>query len=149
MKTFVTHPIHTVFIFRHVILKLEKHFHLTNKTTGEAKDIVKKRPLTNQGFDLAWSSLCTRFENRRVLVNGQLKLVFSLPTISSESGQSIKQLQRDVNSCISTLKLYDIDVESWDPIFVFLSSKCLPDNTRHLWEQGLVDKTSIPTNYSN
>ncbi|XP_065365574.1 uncharacterized protein LOC135958605 [Calliphora vicina] len=123
---------------------VEKLFFLMQKTTGEAKEIVRKSPLTNQGFDLAWKNLCLRYENRRVLVNGQLKILFNLKPIHSESGTALKQLQRDINSCISILKLYNIDVASWDPIFVFICTNKLPENTLTLWEQQLSDKTEIP-----
>ncbi|XP_037826677.1 uncharacterized protein LOC119614634 [Lucilia sericata] len=123
---------------------VEKLFFLTRKTTGEAREIVQKSPLTNQGFDLAWNNLCLRYENRRILVNGQLKILFNLKASHSESGNSLKQLQRDINSCISILKLYNIDVGSWDPIFVFICTSKLPENTLTLWEQQLKDKTSIP-----
>ncbi|XP_046811894.1 uncharacterized protein LOC111689220, partial [Lucilia cuprina] len=111
---------------------------------GEAREIVQKSPLTHQGFDIAWRNLCSRFENRRVLVNGQLKILFSLQTLNSESGKAIKNLQREINSCITILSLYQIDVSSWDPIFVFICTSKLPENTLTLWEQELKDKTSIP-----
>ncbi|XP_073811758.1 uncharacterized protein [Musca autumnalis] len=123
---------------------VEKLFHLVQKTKGEAKEIVQKSPLTNSGFSQAWSNLSDRYENKRVLVNGQLKVLFNLPTVHSESSQGLKRLQRDINSCISVLKTYDIDVKSWDPIFVFLCSNRLPDSTLTLWEQTLSDKSSIP-----
>ncbi|XP_059222740.1 uncharacterized protein LOC131996801 [Stomoxys calcitrans] len=123
---------------------VEKLFHLNQRTQGEPHDIVSKFPLTNENFELAWSNLSSRYENKRVLVNIQLKSLFNLPHITTESGDSIKKLQRDMNSCISLLKLYDIDVESWGPIFVFICSNRLPDTTLTLWEQSLPDKTGIP-----
>lgn len=42
------------------------------------------------------------------------------------------------------LRIYDIDVDSWDPIFVFLCSNRLPDSTLTMWEHTLSDKTYIP-----
>ncbi|XP_065356165.1 uncharacterized protein LOC135950558 [Calliphora vicina] len=133
-----------MFIQNSTLSPVEKLFHLNQKTSGEAREIVKKSPLTNQGFDLAWSNLTQRFENRRVQVNSQLRILFNLPNLESESAKSIQYLQRDINSCISILRLHRIDVDSWDPIFVFLCTNKLPDSTLTLWEQGLVDKTSIP-----
>ncbi|XP_075163319.1 uncharacterized protein LOC142235952 [Haematobia irritans] len=123
---------------------VEKLFHLTQKTKGEAHEIVSKSPLTDDGFGTAWSNLCARYENKRVLVNEQLKTLFNLSAICSESASSIKGLQRDINACISTLRVHKIDIESWNPIFVFLCSNCLPDSTLTLWEQTLNDKTCIP-----
>ncbi|XP_061389909.1 uncharacterized protein LOC133325099 [Musca vetustissima] len=123
---------------------VEKLFHLSQKTKGEAHEIVAKSPLTNDGFQNAWSNLCARYENKRVLVNEQLKILFSLPSIPTENAASLKRIQRDINGCISTLNLYSIDVNSWNPIFIFLCSNCLPDSTLTLWEQTLTDKAIIP-----
>ncbi|XP_059217544.1 uncharacterized protein LOC131994722 [Stomoxys calcitrans] len=123
---------------------IEKLSHLRQKTKGEAHEIVSKSPLTNDGFSSAWKNLCARFENRRILINGQLKSLFNLQTIHSETANSLKNLQREINSCISTLKLYKVDIDSWNPIFVFLCSNCLPESTLTLWEQTLGDKTTIP-----
>lgn len=123
---------------------VEKLFHLLQKTKGEAHDIVAKSPLTNEGFCSAWANLCSRFENRRILVNEQLKSLFNLPSISVESASSIKVLQRDINSCISALGLYEINVESWDPVFVFICSNRLPETTLTMWEQSLHNKAVIP-----
>ncbi|XP_075158044.1 uncharacterized protein LOC142231314 [Haematobia irritans] len=55
-----------------------------------------------------------------------------------------KRLPKRINSCISLLELYEIDVGGWDPIFVFVCSNCLPNSTLTLWEQTLPDKTVIP-----
>ncbi|XP_073817221.1 uncharacterized protein [Musca autumnalis] len=123
---------------------VEKLFHLSQRTTGEPHEIVSKVPLTNENFEVAWKNLCSRYENKRVLVNIQLKSLFNLPTIVTENGDSIKTLQRDINNCISLLKLYDIDVESWGPIFVFICCNRLPDSTLTLWEHTLSDKSEIP-----
>ncbi|XP_036340319.1 uncharacterized protein LOC118749623 [Rhagoletis pomonella] len=123
---------------------VEKLFHLLRKTSGEAKEIVSKSPLTNQGFDLAWANLKATFENKRVLVNRQLKLLFALPVIRTESASALKNIQSNINGCLAALAMYDIDVSNWDPIIVFLCSNRLPETTLSLWEQTLVDKAAIP-----
>ncbi|XP_075158181.1 uncharacterized protein LOC142231459 [Haematobia irritans] len=123
---------------------VEKLFHLSQRTKGEANDIVGRFALTGENFSLAWKSLCSRYENKRVLINHQLKSLFNLSTIHTESSQSLKTLQRDMNACIAMIKLYEIDVESWDPIFIFICCNCLPNITLTLWEQTLEDKSVIP-----
>ncbi|XP_075150510.1 uncharacterized protein LOC142224614 [Haematobia irritans] len=123
---------------------VEKLFHLNQSTQGEANEIVKKVPLTNENFKVAWENLCSRYENRRVLINIQLKTLLNLSPITNESGSSIKKLQRDLNACISLLRLYDVDINSWDPIFVYICCNCLPESTLTIWEQSLSDKTVVP-----
>ncbi|XP_075151218.1 uncharacterized protein LOC142225329 [Haematobia irritans] len=132
-----------IYIRNSSLSKVQKLFHLRKKTEGEAHDIVKKCPLTNSGFDIAWSNLKDRFENKRMLVHSQLRLLFNLTTVSAESSDDIKCLQRDINSCISSLKMYDIDVSSWDAIFVYVCSTKLPRTTLSLWEQSIKNKKDL------
>ena len=98
--------------------KAEKLFHLNVKTSGDAKEIVT--PLTIDGFDVAWTALCHRFENRRMLGNGQLRSLFNLPVIAAESGDSIKKLQSSVNNAISALRMHNVDISNWVCILIYL-----------------------------
>ncbi|XP_060665633.1 uncharacterized protein LOC132797900 [Drosophila nasuta] len=111
---------------------VEKLFHLNSKTADEANEIVAKFPLTNDGFASAWSALCERFENKRLLITSQLKILFNLSTVSQESGAAIKELHGTIQRPFA------------DCILVFLCSSKLPKLTLSLWEQSLVDKTKIP-----
>lgn len=102
------------------------------------------RFLRNQGFERAWSNLKDRYENKRILVNSQLKVLFNMLTVKSEKADGIKRLQRDINNCISAFHLHEIDISNWDPILVYLCSTKLPELTLSLWEQTVSNKTEIP-----
>ncbi|XP_070141568.1 uncharacterized protein [Drosophila kikkawai] len=123
---------------------VEKLFHLNAKTSGEAHAIVAKSPLTNDGFQSAWSALQDRFENKRLLVNSQLKILFSLPTLGSESGTALKDLQSTIQGCLIALEHSQISTENWDCLLIFLISSKLPKVTLSLWEQSLTNKSAIP-----
>ncbi|XP_055842517.1 uncharacterized protein LOC129909461 [Episyrphus balteatus] len=124
---------------------VQKLYHLRSKTRGEASNIVCKFPLTAGSFDLAWEALKDRFENRRILVNTQLKTLFNMPYIAQESSVGIKNIQRDINDCLSALKVNKIDTSNWDSILVYLCSSRLPDVTLSLWEQSIENPRKIPT----
>ena len=49
-----------IYIQNSKLSNVEKLFHLTQKTTGEARDIISHVPLTNDGFGLAWKHLTDR-----------------------------------------------------------------------------------------
>ncbi|XP_070144622.1 uncharacterized protein [Drosophila kikkawai] len=123
---------------------VEKLFHLNAKTSGEAHAIVAKSPLTNDGFQSAWSALQDRFENKRLLVNSQLKILFSRPTLGSESGTALKDLQSTIQGCLIALEHSQISTENWDCLLIFLISSKLPKVTLSLWEQSLTNKSAIP-----
>ncbi|XP_044249352.2 uncharacterized protein [Drosophila takahashii] len=124
---------------------VEKLFHLNAKTSGEAKAIVAKSPLTNDGFASAWEALRDRFENKRLLVNSQLKLLFNLSSVNAETGHSIKELQSTIQGCLTALAHSKISTENWDCLLVYLCASKLPRLTLSLCEQSLTSKSDVPT----
>ncbi|XP_073821300.1 uncharacterized protein [Musca autumnalis] len=123
---------------------VEKLYHLFQKTSGEAKEIIRHIPLTSEGLAIAWDNLRSQYDNKRILVNSQLRILFNLAQCGQETASGLKKLQRDVTNCISVLELYKIDVKSWDPIFVYQCSSKMPKLTLSLWEQSLTNKTEMP-----
>ncbi|XP_033239159.1 uncharacterized protein [Drosophila pseudoobscura] len=126
---------------------VEKLFHLNKKTSGEAHDIVAQAPLTNEGFASAWSALRERFQNKRLILKAQLKILFSLPQIRTESAAALKELQRAVHKCLTTLNNSEVSTDSIfaDGVLVYLISAKLPKTTLELWEQSVTNKSEIPT----
>ncbi|XP_070142322.1 uncharacterized protein [Drosophila kikkawai] len=124
---------------------MEKLFHLLSKTSGDAHAIVSKAPLTNEGFISAWQSLTDRFENRRLLVNSQLKILFNIQAVPQESGSALKDLQGTVQSCLTALEMSSIQIEAWDCLLVYMVSLKLPKITLSMWEQSIHNKAEIPT----
>ncbi|XP_017493562.1 PREDICTED: uncharacterized protein LOC108381656 [Rhagoletis zephyria] len=52
------------------ISNVEKLFHLNQKTQGEAREVIRNAPYTNDGFILAWKNLIDQYENKRMQKNG-------------------------------------------------------------------------------
>ncbi|XP_075154865.1 uncharacterized protein LOC142228347 [Haematobia irritans] len=121
----------------------QKLYHLRNKTQGSAGAIVRRYTLCDENFDLAWKALKIRYENKRVLVDNQLKL-FNIPAAEEETSESVQRIQSTVNDCLSTLKTLDVKIEHGYPIFIYLISTKLPDRTLSLWEQSLKSHNDLP-----
>ncbi|XP_075163297.1 uncharacterized protein LOC142235931 [Haematobia irritans] len=132
-----------VYINNSRLSDIEKLCHLLKKTSGEARDVVSKFPLTHRSFALAWKALKGTYDNTRLLVNHQLKLLFDLPVLESETSSGLKKLQRGISTCISTMSIYDVATDDWDPILVFLCLQRLPKCTVTLWEQSIKDKSAL------
>ncbi|XP_036319448.1 uncharacterized protein LOC118755451 [Rhagoletis pomonella] len=47
-----------IYILNKRLTPIQKLYYLSQKTQGEAKEIVKKCDLTNDGFNIAWKNLC-------------------------------------------------------------------------------------------
>ncbi|XP_037818450.1 uncharacterized protein LOC119608194 [Lucilia sericata] len=119
--------------------------HLIKKTQGEARDLLKTCPITNDGFEMAWQNLVNRYENKRILINAQLKTLFNISPISKETSNNIRSIQRTINDCVTNLSLLQIDTDNWDIIFIYICSTCLPEVTLSLWEQSLPNSKDLPT----
>ncbi|XP_075156248.1 uncharacterized protein LOC142229564 [Haematobia irritans] len=123
---------------------VEKLYHLFQKTSGEARDINKNIPLTAERFDIAWGNLKTQYENKRILINSQLRTLFNLTQCTHENSCSLKNLQREIKNCMSVLKEFNIDISSWDSIFVYQCCSKLPRLTLSLWEQSIAKNNEVP-----
>ncbi|XP_036346960.1 uncharacterized protein LOC118756296, partial [Rhagoletis pomonella] len=126
------------------LTQAQKLYHLRNKTRGKAGSIVKHYTLCDENFPLAWEALRARFENKRILIDKQLKTLFNLPSANSENSEAIQRIQNTINDCLSCLKSQGVSVSDWDPILIYLCSTKLPDETLSLWEQSLKSRKELP-----
>ncbi|XP_075163100.1 uncharacterized protein LOC142235726 [Haematobia irritans] len=105
----------------------QKLYHLRNKTRGPAGAIVKRYTLCNEDFSLAWDALKSRYENKRVLVDNQLKILFNIPVASVENSESIQRIQSTVNDCLCTLRTLDVEshreLPTWNQLDEFLINR--------------------------
>ncbi|XP_059217646.1 uncharacterized protein LOC131994782 [Stomoxys calcitrans] len=62
-----------------------------------------------------------------------------------ENSESIQKIQSTTNDCLCTLKTLGVNIESWDPLLIYLVSTKLPDETLALWEQSLKSHRELPT----
>ncbi|XP_059225279.1 uncharacterized protein LOC131997762 [Stomoxys calcitrans] len=123
----------------------QRLFHLRAKTRGEANQIVKGFSLTNSNYELAWKALKERYENKRILINHQLRKIFDLEIVSSEKSKSLRSLQFTINNCLAILRSYNVSTISWDPILVFWVSTKLPQETLSAWESSIQNHKEMPS----
>ncbi|XP_036327416.1 uncharacterized protein LOC118740025 [Rhagoletis pomonella] len=133
-----------VYINHPKLTKAQKLYHLRYKTQGKAAQIVKQFPLSDDNFELAWEALKARYENKRVLVDNQIRILMNLKPIPIENSEDIQRLQSSVNNCLQILGTQQVSTESWDPILIYLVISKLPENTVALWEQSLSSRKDRP-----
>jgi len=139
------HLLTAIYINNPGLTPVEKLFHLNAKTSGDAHTIVSNSPFTNDGFRSAWANLTERFENKQLLVNGQLKIRFNVQSVNQESGSAIRELHRTIQGCLTALEMSGIEIENWDCLFVYMCSSKLPKLTLSFWEHSLVGADVLPS----
>jgi len=95
-----------IYIDNPSLTPVEKLFHLNSKTSGEAHSIVRRSPLTNDGFRSAWNNLSERFENKRLQVNSQLKTLFNVQSIAQESGAASFKASTHFSRLLNFFKIF-------------------------------------------
>lgn len=108
---------------------------MVRKTSGEAREIVSKIPLTNLSCALAWKSLKDTYDNSRLLVHNQLQIHFSLPSLEPETSLFMKSTQRGIYGCLTAMIIYDVKTNNWDPFLVFICLQRLPKLTQKFWDE--------------
>lgn len=78
------------------------HF-LISCLKGTELDSIASISVTAENFNVAWSTLTSRFENKRRL-NLHLSILLNLPALSRESAFDLRTLCDRVNAAVASLK---------------------------------------------
>lgn len=122
---------------------VEKMQYLKVSVVGDAASLLKHIQVTAANYAPAWASLNERYDNKRSLINVQLKNLLSQSNVS-ESANGIKKLLDTTNECLQQLMNLGIDLSSWDCILIYITVQKLPIETHQLWEQTLSDSSELP-----
>jgi len=96
------------------------------------RDLFTAIYINNPIFRLAWTNLTERFENKRLLVKSQLKILFNVQSVNQESGSAIRELQRTIQGCLTALEISGIHTDNWDCLLVYMCSSKRPKLTLSL-----------------
>jgi len=65
--------------------------------------------------------------------------------IVQESEAALKELQRTVQGCLTSLQFSGVNIENWNPMLVYMFTTKLLKLTLSLLEQSMQNKSEIPT----
>lgn len=71
---------------------IQRFHYLRASLEGSAMQVIKSLEFSAANYHNAWDLLCSRYDNRRLLVHNHLKSLFSLEAINKESATQIRQL---------------------------------------------------------
>ncbi|XP_034944475.1 uncharacterized protein [Chelonus insularis] len=125
-----------------------KFNYLKSALSGPALSLVENLPHTKESFTKAWSTLKSRYENRKRLINVHLEKLFSQFAESKRAAlhsAKISSLLTIVDNSLDSLKLLGQSTENWDTILIFHILKHLDQHSRELWETQDNDLERMPT----
>lgn len=113
----------------------------------EPRDLIAHILPHPGAYEKAMLLLKNRYENKRAIVNDQLRRLYVLPrnTPEEESAVSLRSIVNTLNGLIAALDSCDIETNSWDTILIYNTSQCLHPKSLKSWEESLGAQRSIPT----
>lgn len=123
---------------------VQKLHHLKSCLIGDAERLLRHIPITNDDYEPAWNKLKSRYENKRIIVNHQLKILVNQPKIPLEKPKAIKTLLDTTDECLQQLKGLGVETKSWDVLLVYLLVQKLPYATLRLWEEEQGSDQELP-----
>ena len=115
------------------ITDIEKLYHLKGSLKGEAAEVLASIELSAGNYNVAWSLLKDRYDNRRVIRESHANALLNLPNTSREfpARSLLDQLQKHIRA----LQALKEPVDSWNTILVAIVRAKLNPFLREKWEE--------------
>lgn len=115
--------------------KIQKFYYLRSCLKGEAVQTVHSLKITNDNYEIAWSLLKERYENKKLIINTHMKAIFDLYPVKNESQTQLRKLLDNFNKNYRALTALGQPTDKWDtPMICTLTSKLDPVSKKE-WEQ--------------
>ncbi|KMQ84153.1 bel12-ag transposon polyprotein, partial [Lasius niger] len=128
--------------------KVEKMHYLKTCVKGDAEQLIRSLPSTEENFERAWATLSEHFENKRLLVRSYLAAFTALPKMKSDSAADLRRIFHGVVTTVGALEGIGRPIASGTDLFVHLVIELLDTKTRREWENSL-GKSSEPPSYED
>ncbi|XP_059050688.1 uncharacterized protein LOC131845624 [Achroia grisella] len=126
---------------------VQKLHYLKGSLSGEAEGLLRNLPTTELNYEIAWTTLTKRYNNKRYNCNAILKALFSQKHINVESAPAIKSLLDTTSACLISLNNLGIATSSWDAMVVYLVTSRLDHESLRQWETrvSVISSDTLPT----
>lgn len=126
------------------IADVQKFHYLRAALEGTAQEVINSITFSAMNYNIAWESLCERFNNKNLLIYNHVKALFNLPSLTSESSSGLRNLIDEVSKNLRALNTLGQNTTDWDCLITFMIRERLDPGTVREWEQHCV-KDEIPT----
>lgn len=113
---------------------VQKLHYLEMNLEGKAANVIKHLQINGAHYEAAWDTLNKRYNNKKMLVNTNLKRLFSQRYVNNENAEELKELLDTSKEILCTLESLGEKTSHWNSIIVFIISQRLPPETTALWE---------------
>lgn len=118
---------------------IKRFYYLRSSLKGIAAEIIASIEMSADNYEIAWSPLENRFENKRILLHHHSQSLIDFPTIHRKLHTSLRQLLDTTEMHVRALKKLGQPTDHWS-ILVHLMSAKLDSTTKCEWENKTSSK---------
>lgn len=122
---------------------VQKLGYLKVNLTGEALKIINNLEITDANYENAWDLLTDRYDNKRLLVNRWIQLIFQIP-LSKGAAVDIKAILDGTQEALQGLRNLNRPVEYYDDLLVYLAETKLDSKSKERWEDEIAEEQNAP-----
>lgn len=111
---------------------IQKFYYLISCLKGEAAQAVRSLKVSSENYPIAWELLCKRFENKKLIIQNNIKALFNLECLKRESHLSLQHFLDDILKIKQSLDNYRQPTA--DTLLIYILSAKLNQTTRFEWE---------------
>ncbi|KAF2891096.1 hypothetical protein ILUMI_15077 [Ignelater luminosus] len=118
---------------------IQKFLYLKSCLKVEPLQVISSVQVTDSNYSTALDLLRERYENKRVIVNNQVKRIVEAPALHKESANGLRRLLDEFLTNTCGLKNLGEQIENWGSILIYLISSKLYSATKKSLETVLED----------
>ncbi|XP_073955604.1 uncharacterized protein [Choristoneura fumiferana] len=130
---------------RQDIDSINKLHYLRASLKGSALLVIDNLDFKSENYESAWQLLCSRYDNKRLLVNNHVRELFNVEPMRNESYSSIRHIIDVTNKNLRALSTLDQPTEHWDTLIIHMMAEKLDSVTHRVWEEYRNTLTDPPS----
>ncbi|XP_067209407.1 uncharacterized protein [Linepithema humile] len=123
---------------------VQKLQYLRASLTGDAAQKIAALEISNVNYEVAWNLLKERYDNKRVIIQGHIKAIMDLPSMTKENLAELRQVADGASRHIYALRALKRPTQHWDDLLVYILSNKLDALTLREWRLSLTS-SEMPT----
>lgn len=124
------------------LTNVQKFYYLQSCLKGEAAHAISSIQVTDLNYENAFKLLRERYENKRLIIQSHLRLLFELAQINKSNHIELRCFLDTIQKNVRALKSLGEPVEHWDTLLVYMFTLKLDLNTRKDWESYNIKNNS-------
>ena len=113
---------------------IQKFYYLRSSLSTEVLEVIKSIDVSSDNYDIAWTFLKDRFENKKLMIHNHIRAIFEHSPLIKESYQELRNLYDGVTKHLRALKSLGEDTDSWDRLIIYILCNKFDPITRREWE---------------